>query len=82
VNVICTLSPQWIVLGGGVMNRPQLLPLVRKQVGSLLAGYIRARELGGDLGDYVVRPVLGDRAGVLGALELARTFAEASRGAS
>src|SRR5438093_2315163 len=37
LNVICTLSPQRIVLGGGVMNRPQLLPLVRKRVSSLLA---------------------------------------------
>jgi fructokinase len=73
VNVVCTLSPQRIVLGGGVMKQPQLLPLVRKQVRELLAGYISA--LDGELDDYLVAPGLGDRAGVLGSLELARTVA-------
>jgi fructokinase len=74
VNVICTLSPERIVLGGGVMKQPQLLPLVRTQVSELLAGYFRAHELEGDLDDYVVAPALGDRAGVLGSLELARSY--------
>src|SRR6266568_3199052 len=41
VNVICTLSPERIVLGGGVMKQPQLFPLVRAQVSKLLAGYFR-----------------------------------------
>jgi fructokinase len=74
VNVICTLSPERIVVGGGVMKQPQLLPLVRKQVSELLAGYFRALELEGDLDDYVVAAALGDRAGVLGSLELARDY--------
>jgi fructokinase len=73
VNVVCTLSPQRIVLGGGVMKQPQLLPLIRKQVSELLAGYISA--LDGELDDYLVAPALGDRAGVLGSLELARSVA-------
>jgi fructokinase len=73
VNVICTVSPERIVLGGGVMKQPQLLSLVRQKVSELLAGYINARELDGALGDYLVPPVLGDRAGVLGSLELARS---------
>ena len=74
VNVICTLSPERVVLGGGVMKQPQLLPLVRKQVSELLAGYVSAPELGGDLDEYLVAPALGDRAGVLGSLELARSY--------
>jgi fructokinase len=73
VNVICALSPQRIVLGGGVMKQPRLLPLVRQQVSVLLAGYISAPELAGDLSEYLVAPALGDRAGVLGSLELARS---------
>jgi fructokinase len=72
VNVIYTLSPQRIVLGGGVMKQPQLLPLVREELRGLLAGYVSALELDAGLDDYVVAPALGDRAGVLGALELAR----------
>jgi fructokinase len=74
VNVICALSPERVVLGGGVMKQPQLLPLVRSQVSELLAGYIAALGSGGALDDYLVAPALGDRAGVLGSLELARNL--------
>jgi fructokinase len=64
VNVVATLSPQLIVLGGGVPKQPNLIPLVRERMDDLLAGYVAAPE--------VVPPALGDRAGVLGAIELAR----------
>jgi fructokinase len=72
LNVICMLSPQRIVVGGGVMHEPSLLPLVRRRVAELASGYFDAPELGEAIGDYIVAPALGDRAGVLGALELAR----------
>jgi fructokinase len=72
VNVICIVSPQRVILGGGVMKQPSLLPLVRARVRELLAGYIVAPELTDGLDEYIVGPVLGDRAGVLGAIELAR----------
>jgi fructokinase len=72
VNVICTLSPQRIVLGGGVPKHPTLLPLVRRRVRDLLAGYLDAPELGEEIDAFIVPPALGDRAGVLGAIELAR----------
>ena len=73
VNVICTLSPQRIILGGGVPKQPTLLPLVRARVQTLMAGYIDAVELReGGLDGFIVTPGLGDRAGVLGAIELAR----------
>jgi fructokinase len=72
VNVICTLSPQRIVIGGGVMKEAALLPLVRTKVRELLAGYIEAPELAEGLDGFIVAPALGDRAGVLGAIELAR----------
>ncbi len=72
VNVVCTLSPQRIVVGGGVMNEPSLLPLVRRRVSDLACGYFDAPELDEGIDDYIVAPALGDRAGVLGALELAR----------
>jgi fructokinase len=71
-NVICTISPQKIILGGGVMNEPALLPRVRSCVQALASGYFDAPELGAAIDEYIVPPALGDRAGVLGALELAR----------
>jgi fructokinase len=72
VNVICTLSPERIIVGGGVMNARSLLPLVRRRLRELAGGYFDAPELGDAIDEYVVAPALGDRAGVLGALELAR----------
>ncbi len=71
-NVICTISPQKIILGGGVMKEPALLPHVRSRVQALASGYFDAPELGAAIDEYIVPPALGDRAGVLGALELAR----------
>src|SRR3989442_325310 len=63
VNVILTLSPERVVLGGGVMARAGLLKRVRGSVSELLDGYVRAAE--------IVAPALGERSGVLGALALA-----------
>jgi fructokinase len=70
VNVIFAVSPQRVILGGGVMKQPALLPLVRARTRELLGGYIAG--LSDGLDDYIVGPTLGDRAGVLGAIELAR----------
>jgi fructokinase len=75
VNVICVMSPQRVILGGGVMKQPSLLPLVRARTRELLAGYVVAPGLSGGLEEYIVSPALGDRAGVLGAIELARLAA-------
>jgi fructokinase len=77
VNVICVVSPQRVILGGGVMKEPSLLPLIRTRTRELLAGYISVPELSKGLDEYIVGPALGDRAGVLGAIELARLAHEA-----
>jgi fructokinase len=75
VNVICLLSPRRIIVGGGVMQKQSLLPLVRRRVAELAAGYFDATELREGIDEFIVAPALGDRAGVLGALELARLAA-------
>jgi fructokinase len=72
VNLICTVSPQRIVVGGGVMARPELLPLVRREVQGLLNGYVVAPEIQEGIDQYIVPPRLGGRSGVLGALALAQ----------
>jgi fructokinase len=69
VSAICVLSPERIVLGGGVMNAPGLLELVRREMGSLLGGYIANDALEAE--GYVSAPALGSRSGVLGAIALA-----------
>ncbi len=79
VSVICMLSPQRIILGGGVMQRAQLFPRVRRRVRELLNGYIVSPQLVGDLETYLVPPALGKRSGVLGAMALARRLVESGR---
>lgn len=71
VNFIVTLSPQRIILGGGVMHQTQLLPLIRAKVQDILNGYVKAPALLDAIETYLVPPGLGDRAGVLGAIALA-----------
>jgi fructokinase len=65
LNVIAVLSPQLIILGGGVMKEDTLLARVSTRVADLAAGYFEIPD--------IVAPALGDLAGVLGALELARS---------
>jgi fructokinase len=74
-NLVMTLSPERVVLGGGVMTRAALYPRVRAGVGVLLGGYLESPALGDGLTRYLVAPALGERAGVLGALLLAGTAA-------
>ncbi len=72
---ICTLSPQRIILGGGVMEQSQLFPLVRGKVQKYMNGYIQSPAILSDIDNYIVPPGLGNRAGVLGALAQAQQVA-------
>jgi fructokinase len=74
-NWVCTLSPQRIVLGGGVMQQGLLFPLIRAELLRLLNGYIQAREITQCSERFVVPAMLGARAGVLGAMVLAEQAA-------
>uniref|UniRef100_A0A7C1JIL0 fructokinase n=1 Tax=Caldilinea aerophila TaxID=133453 RepID=A0A7C1JIL0_9CHLR len=76
VNIIVTLSPQRIILGGGVMEQHHLFPMLRKEVQELLNGYIQRPEITGAIDQYIVPPLLGSRAGVLGAIALAMDAAQ------
>ncbi len=75
VPQIFILSPQRVILGGGVMEQTHLFPKVRRQVREILNGYIQARVLLEDMDNYIVPPGLGNRAGVLGAVALAQRAA-------
>lgn len=71
VDYICILSPQKIILGGGVMHQMQLFPLIRKKTLELLNGYIDTKELR-DIDNYIVPASLNDDQGIMGAIELAK----------
>jgi fructokinase len=70
-HLVVTVSPQRIVMGGGVMSQPRLLPLIHARLCHWLGGYINRGEVRHGVDRYVVAPGLGDRAGVRGALVLA-----------
>ena len=74
------LSPERIIIGGGVSRREALLPLVRRHFRRILNGFLAPLDSAEVLDGYIVRPALGDRAGVLGAIALAMGAAEASEG--
>ena len=75
VNFICTLSPQRIILGGGVMSQSHLFSLIRQEVQALLNGYIQVPAILQQIDAYIVPPGLGSQVGVLGALALAEQAA-------
>ena len=72
---ILTLSPEIIILGGGVMHQMQLFPLIRKKVTEYLGGYVNTEELS-DMEDYIVPASLHDDQGIMGCLELGRRALE------
>jgi fructokinase len=73
VSVLCVLSPERVVIGGGVMEHTGLLELVHREIVTLMNGYLEAPQLTDGVSRFVTSPGLGARAGVLGALALAES---------
>lgn len=65
------LSPERLILGGGVMRAEQLYPLVRRYLARSMADYLLSDAFSAGLDQYVVAPALGQQAGIAGALALA-----------
>jgi len=65
------LTPQRIVLGGGVLNLPGLIEAVRVSTLARLAGALDGGVVADGMRPYLVTPALGGLSGVLGALALA-----------
>ena len=71
-NLVCTLSPKRVILGGGVMQQANLLPLIRMKVSEYLNNYVQSPAILDDIDHYIVAPKLGNQAGVMGAIALAQ----------
>ena len=65
-GVICTLAPQRVILGGGVMSAEFLFPMIREKTLKYLNGYIRSALVLDEIEEYIVPPGLGTRSGILG----------------
>lgn len=71
VNYSLILRPEKIILGGGVMKGPGMLELIKEEFNVLLADYIEIPPVD----EYIVKPSLGDNAGIIGGLILAGKLA-------
>ncbi|MEO0531483.1 MAG: ROK family protein [Planctomycetota bacterium] len=76
-NIVCTLSPRRIVIGGSVrkaggLGEAEFFRRVRAELQAALNNYLDAKPLRTGIDQYIVPPELGDDAGVVGAMELAR----------
>jgi fructokinase len=72
LNLVYTVAPERIIVGGGVSGLPGFHDRLRERLDGLLAGYPQTPDL--DL--LVSKPGLGDRSGLAGALVLAASGGE------
>ena len=72
VNLILTLSPQRILLGGGVMQREALFPMVRARTQALLGGYVQSPAVLLHIDRMIVPPALYPVSGLVGAYLLGK----------
>ena len=75
MGIVLTLSPQKIILGGGVMHQKQLFSMIREKMLKELNGYIQAKELA-DIDNYIVPASLNDDQGIMGCIKLAMNSLE------
>ena len=75
-TILYTISPQRIVLGGGVMHQHQLFLKIHNVALDLLGGYLSIPAVTEHMDTLIIPPGLGDKSGAIGALELARLAAE------
>ncbi len=70
-SFIFTISPQKIILGGGVMHQEQLFPFIHEKTLQMVNGYINTKQLK-DIAHYIVPASLNDNQGIMGAIQLAK----------
>lgn len=70
VNYVMVVSPERIILGGGVMHVEKLFPLIRSKFKALVNNYLITKPLE-DIDSYIVPAGLGDDQGIVGCLKLA-----------
>ncbi len=76
VNLVLALSPQRIIIGGGVMEQAQLFSLIRNRVRDRLSTYLNVPEIIHGIDSYILPPKLGGNAGLFGAFALAKQVLE------
>ena len=70
-NYLLTFAPDKIILGGGVMNQPKLLPEIKKHLLQINNHYYNYSRFV-DLDSFLVLPRLGSNSALIGGLTLAK----------
>ena len=76
VNLIMTLSPERIILGGGVMQRESLIKQVREETLRQLNGYIQHPAIIDHIDEYIVTPDLFPVSGLVGSYLIGKAALE------
>jgi len=71
-NSVLMFSPEKICIGGGVMQRDFLFPMIRKETVRRLGGYVRSPSILNEIDSYIIPPTLGPESGIKGAFLLAK----------
>jgi fructokinase len=69
---LMAVSPEMILLGGGVMHEKQLLSRIRQYVLKMVNGYIDQEQLPA-MEDYIKSPALYPDSGLIGAALLSKS---------
>ncbi|MDY2591068.1 MAG: ROK family protein [Agathobacter sp.] len=78
-SYILTYSPEKVILWGGVMHQDKLFDMVRSNVKEILNGYVHSEMVDSKIDQYIVKPALGEKPGITGALCLARIALNGAR---
>ncbi|MDP3441271.1 MAG: ROK family protein, partial [Ignavibacteria bacterium] len=70
-NLILTISPEIIILGGGVMKNLFLFPMIRRKVREILNNYVAKNEILDCNDAYIIPPGLKNFSGLVGAIAVA-----------
>lgn len=76
---ILTYSPEKVILWGGVMHQDKLFDMVRSNVKEILNRYVHSEMVDSKIDQYIVKPALGEKPGITGALCLARIALNGAR---
>jgi len=71
MNYVLTVSPEKVIVGGGLMHKDLLYKMVREKVRQKLNGYVNVPAITEDIENYIVSPGLGTKSGICGAIGLA-----------
>uniref|UniRef100_A0A7S0ZEP7 fructokinase n=1 Tax=Timspurckia oligopyrenoides TaxID=708627 RepID=A0A7S0ZEP7_9RHOD len=79
INITYLISPQVIVISGGIMKRTLLYPLIREHFQRLNAGYVGVNRVMNELDKYIVPSKFGYSIGVIGTLHIAERELKAAK---